>query len=459
MDTNKTDINELISGLLDGHLSVDESRKLDAEIAINPQVESDIEDLSALRSALLRGRPTGKLGSSFASKVVGAARSRAVTMGENAPEWIEPDSYQPSIKSLYPAETRLPWLLPAAAVVATCLFAFLFAKLSATYTLSVQRDELARIDEFNKKQEQENILAVFDPKANVKENLADEEGGALPDALSSPRPDTAALAQANPLGDLEPERANDGAVKLKTPAEQDRLALASGSELDSKNQSTIQDAASAMQDAVGKEATLLADLGKSSAEAPQKLEIDHSTNPLFKASGRLMAVYEISVDSSAREQDILGIYLQKHGLGAVDDLVLNQDEIATVLKSGLVGPASAAGDAQVLVLKGTASMLSEFYDDLMKSYEDFPSMRMNVVMDNAVGLIESQMSSMLVTESSGAVRRLGAKGDSGLVSSFSKGSFQFLDLPIEQRQAANRKPPANDLNPISHVILVVRYPN
>jgi hypothetical protein len=172
-----------------------------------------------------------------------------------------------------------------------------------------------------------------------------------------------------------------------------------------------------------------------------------------------MAVYEISVDSLARERDILGIYLRKHGLGSVDDLVLDQNEMETVLKSGLVGPVSSSGDAQVIVLKGTANMLSEFYDDLMKSYEDFPSIRMNVVMDDAVGLLESQMRSLPVTESSGAARRLGAKRDTGLVSSFDKGSFKFLDLPIEQRQSASRKPPANELNPVSHVILVVRYSN
>lgn len=462
MDTNKTDINELISGLLDGHLSVDESKRLDAEIARNPQVEADVEELASLRSSLLRGRPTGKLGSRFASKVVDAAKSRAAIMGENAPEWIEPDSYKPTVKTLYPSETRMPWLLPAAAVAATCMFAFLFAKLSATYNLSLQKDEIARIDEFNKKLAQEDLLAVFDAKSDITNDEADGESLLPPVAPTISLPDATGLAQSNTAGNPSAEQMPVEANKVDSTSVQSRLALSSGLEQALKNQSTIQDSAgqdSAGQDAVDKEATILADIGKSSSEIPPKLEIDNSANPLFRASGRLMAVYEISVDSLAREGDVLGVYLRKHGLGAVDDLVLDQNEMETVLKSGLVGPASPSGDAQVFVLKGTANMLSEFYDDLMKSYEDFPSMKMNVVMDDAVGLIESQMRSLLVSESSGAARRLGSKGDSGLVSSFDKGSFKFLELPIEQRQSANRKPPANDLNPISHVILVVRYSN
>jgi hypothetical protein len=460
MDTNKPDINELISGLLDGHLSVDESKRLDAAIASNPQIEAEVEALATLRSSLLRGRPTGKLGSRFASKVVEAARLRTASMGENAPAWIDPEMHKPAVKpavkTLYPSQTRMPWLMPAAVVAATCVVAFLFAKLSSSYNLLLQRDEMARIDEFNKKRVQEDILSVLEGKSGTGDSEADEESLQFV-APSISRPDAPALAQSNTPGDVSFERMPNEAESGNSISEQERLALASGLEQALQNQPTMQ--GSAGQDAADKASTLLADLGKSSSEISPKIEIDNHAFPLYRASGRLMAVYEISVDSLARERDILGIYLRKHGLGSVDDLVLDQNEMETVLKSGLVGPVSSSGDAQVIVLKGTANMLSEFYDDLMKSYEDFPSIRMNVVMDDAVGLLESQMRSLPVTESSGAARRLGAKRDTGLVSSFDKGSFKFLDLPIEQRQSASRKPPANELNPVSHVILVVRYSN
>jgi hypothetical protein len=170
----------------------------------------------------------------------------------------------------------------------------------------------------------------------------------------------------------------------------------------------------------------------------------------------MMAVYEVTVDTVARDGDLINVYLQKHGLGSVEDLVLGEAEIASVLKSGIVGPADSQGDSQVLVLKGTASMLSEFYDDLLRSYEDFPGLRMNAVMDESVGIIEQQMQTMLVTDAKGAVGRLGSSGSSGLVSKFATGSSKFFEIPLEQRRLEKRREPGRDLNPISYVILIVR---
>jgi hypothetical protein len=104
-------------------------------------------------------------------------------------------------------------------------------------------------------------------------------------------------------------------------------------------------------------------------------------------------------------------------------------------------------------------MLSEFYDDLLRSYEDFPGLRMNAVMDDSVGMIEQQMKTMMVTDTKGAVGRLGSSGSSGLVSTFSTGSSKFFDIPLEQRRLEKRREPGRDLNPISYVILIVRTPD
>ncbi len=159
-----------------------------------------------------------------------------------------------------------------------------------------------------------------------------------------------------------------------------------------------------------------------------------------------MAVYEVTVDAVAKDSDLITFIFKKHGLGSVQDLVLGETEIASVLKSGIVGPADSQGDAQVLVLKGTASMLSEFYDDLMESYEDFPGLRMNAVMDDSVGMIERQIQTWW-SRHQGAVGRLGSAGSSGLVSLILCRLFKVFRYTHWQRRLKNDVSQAGILTP------------
>ena len=468
MDSQKPEINELISGLLDGYLSIEESKKLAEESSKNPQIDRDTESLGALRSSLLRGRPTGKLGDHFAVRVMEAAKSRAAALGEDAPEWIQTDNIVPKTVPFDPAELKSRWVVPAMSVLATCVLAFLLTKLTLVYNETLERQRQEEVAAFNKKQLEQDLLAVFDNPSKNEQNS--------PDSGSS----------SSIVGNLLEEsqkRANPGDGERPTESNKDWSALAAGN-LDSEKTETKTESqteetlaanalASNVEESGVNSATGLPDAMKVADSRPQTNSSDTSNmtvasnsskdskpiNPLQRATGKMMAVYEVTVDAVAKDSDLINVYLQKHGLGSVQDLVLGETEIASVLKSGIVGPADSQGDAQVLVLKGTASMLSEFYDDLMKSYEDFPGLRMNAVMDDSVGMIERQMQTMVVTGTKGAVGRLGSAGSSGLVSTFSAGSSKFFDIPIEQRRLEKRREPGRDLNPISYVILIVRTAN
>lgn len=465
MDSQKPEINELISGLLDGYLSVEESKKLSEESSKNPQIERDTESLGALRSSLLRGRPTGKLGDHFAVRVMEAAKSRAAALGENAPEWIETDNVIPKTVPFDPTELKSRWVVPAVSVLATCVLAFLLTKLTLVYNETLERQRQEEVAAFNKKQLEQDLLAVFDNPSKNEQNS--------PDSGSS-------SSIVGNLLDESQKRTNPGDGERPLESNKDWSALAAGNlngeNIETKTESRTQEtsAANVLADNLAesgvKSADDLRDSPKVADSRPPSKSSDASDmtvaansskdskpiNPLQRATGKMMAVYEVTVDTVAKDSDLINIYLQKHGLGSVQDLVLGEAEIASVLKSGIVGPADSQGDSQVLVLKGTASMLSDFYDDLLKSYEDFPGLRMNAVMDDSVGMIEQQMKTMLVTDAKGAVGRLGSSGSSGLVSTFSTGSSKFFDIPLEQRRLEKRREPGRDLNPISYVILIVR---
>jgi hypothetical protein len=458
MDSQKPEMNELISGLLDGHLSIEESKRLTEESSRNPQIERDAETLGALRSSLLRGRPTGKLGDHFAVRVMEAAKARAAVLGDDAPEWVETSNAAVKPAPFDPAELKSRWVVPVLSVLATCVLAFLFTKITLLYNESLEQQRQDEIAEFKRKQDEQDLLAVFDRDLTKNQSVVSGSSSSIVDNLL------------------------DESQKRMDPTEgkKDLTAIAAGDatklpdETKTESQSTEMSAGSALANnaaVTGSEA----DFGSSDSSkmSENRLAVNSDTavdmsvvasnaadikpkNPLQRATGKMMAVYEVSIDAVARDGDLLNVYLQKHGLGSVEDLVLGEEQLASVLKSGIVGPADSQGNSQVLVLKGTVSMLSEFYDDLLRSYEDFPGLRMNAVMDDSVGMIENQMQTMLVTDAKGAVGRLGASGSNGLVSSFASGSSKFFEIPIEQRKLEKRREPGRDLNPISYVILIVR---
>jgi hypothetical protein len=465
MDSQKPEMNELISGLLDGYLSIEESKELAEESSRNPQIERDTESLGALRSSLLRGRPTGKLGDQFAARVMEVAKSRAASLGEDAPEWIETDNFVSKPVAFDPAELKTRWVVPAMSVLATCVLAFLLTKLTLVYNESLERQRQEEIAAFNKKQVEQDLLAVFDnPSKNDPTSVESGSSSSIVGNLleeSKRRTESSEVNRPN-QADKELSAVAAGEVKgadSETKSESQTLDMSTGNALannptESGSKSTVEllDNSKLADNRPSANAANATDM----TVAANSSKANKPINPLQRATGKMMAVYEVTVDAVARDGDLINVYLQKHGLGSVEDLVLGEAEIASVLKSGIVGPADSQGGSQVLVLKGTASMLSEFYDDLLRSYEDFPGLRMNAVMDESVGMIEQQMQPMLVTDAKGAVGRLGSSGSSGLVSKFATGSSKFFEIPLEQRRLEKRREPGRDLNPISYVILIVR---
>ncbi|MFN7842426.1 MAG: hypothetical protein ACK5N9_11965, partial [Pirellula sp.] len=433
--------------------SIEESKRLTEESSRNPQIERDTETLGTLRSSLLRGRPTGKLGDHFAVRVMEAAKARAAMLGDDAPEWVETSNAAVKPAPFNPAELKSRWVVPVLSVLATCVLAFLLTKITLLYNESLEQQRQDEIAEFKRKQDEQDLLAVFDRDLAKNQTVASGSSSSIVDNLldesqkrmdpTEGEKDLSAIAAGDATGLPDETKTESQSNEMSTRSALANNAAETGSEADSSK--TTENRLAANSDAVVDRSVV----GNNATDIKPK-------NPLQRATGKMMAVYEVSIDAVARDGDLLNVYLQKHGLGSVEDLVLGEEELASVLKSGIVGPADSQGDSQVLVLKGTASMLSEFYDDLLRSYEDFPGLRMNAVMDDSVGMIENQMQTMLVTDAKGAVGRLGASGSNGLVSSFASGSSKFFEIPIEQRKLEKRREPGRDLNPISYVILIVR---
>ncbi|MBU6172770.1 MAG: hypothetical protein KGQ60_03155 [Planctomycetes bacterium] len=119
MEPRQPETNELISGMLDGELTAAEARRIDAELKDNPQLQFKLDELSALRSSLLKGRPTGRLPKDFARAVIDSAHSRAVEMGEDSPPWLVPK--RPNTHRNVPNYRERIWIPVVSIAAAVCL--------------------------------------------------------------------------------------------------------------------------------------------------------------------------------------------------------------------------------------------------------------------------------------------------------------------------------------------------
>ncbi len=96
-------IEEWLSGMLDGALTEQEQRQLDLAMQNDPSIAESLEQMAELRRSLLRGRSVGRLGPDFSKRVVQAAQRQAAQL-DAPPAWVlpgasnarEPEGQEPS---------------------------------------------------------------------------------------------------------------------------------------------------------------------------------------------------------------------------------------------------------------------------------------------------------------------------------------------------------------------------
>jgi hypothetical protein len=411
MDSPKPDNNELLTGLIDGHLSSAESKRIGDELVKNPQTSEQLEQLEKIRSSLLRGRQTAKLPAKFSANIVDLAMTRAREMGEDAPDWLfekaatatNPDAL-PNLKSR--------WWIPVTTVATVGVVAFGLAKISITYNQMVESDRKQQIASFNEKQQEQ--------QSETRESLAKPQ-------TIVPTPEADLIAK--DAHSLERQLA------IETAAIDEK-----GEPNPSANDATHK--AMAEQSAVASKGALKQQQAQS--------------------VGKMMAVYEVVLNRQAQENDAITVLLERNGLGSVKELALGSDQMQKVLDSGWVGKPEEKGGSEVIVLKGTPTMLSNFFIDLLSSSEDFPAVGMDVVQDKSLIQIIEQMSSMDFVDPSADdkhqsfARKLMGSSSSGFVSMFGAGSKKFQRFPETVRRSAKS---TRQMTQQSLVILVIRYTN
>ena len=89
MPPDPQQIEEWLSGMLDGALTEQEQRQLDLAMQNDPSIAESLEQMAELRRSLLRGRSVGRLGPDFSKRVVQAAQRQAAQL-DAPPAWVLP---------------------------------------------------------------------------------------------------------------------------------------------------------------------------------------------------------------------------------------------------------------------------------------------------------------------------------------------------------------------------------
>ena len=415
MDSPIKNIDELLSGMLDGMLSEADLVDLKREMADDPSLKGRLEDLAVLRRSLFSGRSTSSLRPEFASSITLAAKKRAAEMGSNAPAWLaSSDSLGRFKKSLAPSSVdSVPWrrwiFAGGLTLAATLLFVFM---------------SIPKVD-------RPGIVSIADV-----EKIADVDTETIPEALGTPEaPETKKLLDENPQKIL--------------------VAEADSTPLKSNN---------APVESVARVAAVVLNpqpLGTLQADA---VVVNLKDKPTKKANQTqipfLTMLFDVSIDPFAVEYRTLEQILEKHNIVYTDDLVISDEQLKNLEDSKTIGNVANSEEKMgVMFLRSTASRLDLALTDIMNHFEDFPEFAMDLLTDKSAAMLVRQLSSIKVAAGTdGFAKRLSLEDAPGNRSPFAASTRRNQPMTI-----ANRKTMKSGMvlgsdkgNEMSNVLLILR---
>lgn len=387
MPPDPQQIEEWLSGLLDGVLSEQEQSDLDAAMQNDPSIAERLEEMTKLRSSLLRGRSVGRLGASFSTKVLQAARERASEM-DAPPAWILPDApnaiapqnQDPQWNEEYsevdrPFPESIDLLKPS-----TGARARVNQKVMVQGLMDPGQPATVSL--------RERVMRVWIPSLAVVLALC---------ALFLLLPRSGQLSQ-YPSGGLAETQTQ------QTPDSQTQTQGTTSSNIaESTPKSPTENSSASQQETAVKAPESEGSIAKSPQDRPA-MQSKPAPDPLNPAEGKLVMalVANITVDPVAAQNDMLTELLNKYEIISSSDAVLETSEVDTlvssqILKTASKNPASESDDLTVYVVKASLLRLDSFLQDVERQYADFPNYRLNAsvdptvlkLMDHLVGVSDS----------------------------------------------------------------------
>jgi hypothetical protein len=436
-------IEEWLSGMLDGALTEQEQRQLELAMQNDPSIAELLEQMAELRRSLLRGRSVGRLGADFSKRVVQAAQLQAAQL-DAPPAWVlpgapnarEPEGQEPL------EDSESSW--------------------SETYS-KVQRPVPEALD----------IHPVGRRQKAIVRGLmgSHEEPQQEPETIRARlvRVWLPSLAVVAALCVLFLALPRSGPTDPSQPD-----SLVSVMPLDVPNEPTHQEnfvpdrslAGSPETEPSKMQLPATEPLGNglnAGSKSPSVVSVPVVEQNKSVAGAKYILIAEIEVDPLAEQDGMLSQLLEKYEIVFAADVPLSKNDFDTlvaskVIKNPVVDPAlKVDGSTVCYLVKSNPKRLDSFLTDVEKQYLDFPSYRLNLSADPNVHELMDHLDG--VTDSSNVAKRLFYQESSDAQA---LGSFELANpgvvKDIETRKAAKPRKLVNALilQEDTYLILLVR---
>jgi anti-sigma factor RsiW len=466
-------LEELLSGMLDGVLSEDEQRQLDAAMKSDPSIAERLEALTNLRRSLLRGRSVGRLGPDFSKRILQAAKERAEAL-EAPPAWILPDhpNAVPALESdsalgsdfdevEETSRATVKWKKNSRPVVAQAMISS-YETRSATF--------------------RERIVKVWGPSL-----LAVAALGALFLALpkiSPVDPNGAPIAvQENPvLADPDPVQTDPALILPSEKLSPSEISsVASSDPANSKENAVVPEKPNSIaganrsngsngsNSALAETKPMVNDPGANQVARGEATGNDGAADAVIEAPKTWFTlIAEIQQDERAVEDDILNGLLERFEIITSKDLNLDKAQTETLIANKVIGgvqATDASDKTTVYFLKAKGMQIDGFLGAVQAQYKDFPKYRLNLSSDPNVRKLVDQLGivSDSATDNAAMHRLLFGTGDEQSPATQGVASKeQGPVMDVERRKASKGAlggtgfKQAEDMR--SYLLLLVRQP-
>ena len=443
MPPDPQQIEEWLSGMLDGALSEQEQRQLDLAMQNDPSIAELLEQMAELRRSLLRGRSVGRLGADFSKRVVQAAQRQAAQL-DSPPAWVlpgAPNAREPAGQE--PLED-------------------LESLWSETYS-KVQRPVPEALDIHPVGRRQKAIVrGLMGSHEEPQRDPGTIRGRLVRVWLPS-------LAVVAALCVLLLALPRSGPTDPSQPD-----SVVSVMPLDVPNEPTHQEnfvpdrslAGSPETEPSKMQLPATEPLGNglnAGSKSPSVVSVPVVEQNNSVAGAKYILIAEIEVDPIAEQDGMLSQLLEKYEIVFSADAPLSKIDFDTlvaskVIKNPVVDPAlKVDGSTVCYLVKSNPKRLDSFLTDVEKQYLDFPSYRLNLSADPNVYELMDHLDG--VTDSSNVAKRLFYQESSDAQA---LGSFELenrgVPSDIESRKASKPRNLASALimQENTYLILLVR---
>jgi hypothetical protein len=440
-------IEEWLSGMLDGALTEQEQRQLDLAMQNDPSIAESLEQMAELRRSLLRGRSVGRLGPDFSKRVVQAAQRQAAQL-DAPPAWVLPGA--PNARApegQEPSEDSEPLWSETYSEVQRPVPEALDIHPVGRRQKAIVRGLMGSHEEPQREPEtiRGRLVRVWLPSLAVVAGLC-VLFLALPRSGPTDPSQTGSVVSPMPLNVPNDPTSQEIFVPDRS------LAQLPGADPAKTQLPATEPTDNGLNNGLnaGSKPPFVA-----GAPGVQK---DKSV-----AGAKLILVAEIEVDPQAEQDGMLSQLLEKYEIVFSADVSLSKIDFDTlvaskVIKNPVVDPAlKVDGSSVCYLVKSNPKRLDSFLTDVEKQYLDFPSYRLNLSTDPKVYEMMEHLAG--VTDSPDVAKRLFYQ-ESSDAQAF--GSFELenpgMPSDIESRKASKPRNLASALlmQKDTYLILLVR---